>query len=199
MTITATHYRLARRHVDEYVIRTGLQRGQSLGEIVWQEMRRYVDHDDDPILDLPGWPTCECSACGCDEPATTTDDGGTAVCATCADYAIDEDGDVHCARCGDVEEVVECCGAGGQTRSYYRLRPPTMPETDPEGTWCVWWETVGDDSHVVDRYASRVEAEQAVAAHDWPRPGDHTQYLCGYGVRRLDDDGEWTTDDDDDA
>jgi len=38
-------------------------------------------------------------------------------------------------------------------------------------------------------------AEQALAATDWPPPGDNTAYLVGYDVRRWDEDGEcWVKD-----
>lgn len=134
--------------------------------------------------DLWGLP-CECSACHCDEWSTTMDDGGVPVCDACSCYTVDDDGVVHCSQSDDLEAVVETCGAGGQTRSYYRLRPPQPPVSDPAGLWATWWETVGEDSHLVDRYATREDAEQAVASYDWPRPGDHTDYLCGYGVRTL--------------
>ena len=41
------------------------------------------DRDNKVLHDLDGWPKCACTACGCDEPATCTDDGGVEVCATC--------------------------------------------------------------------------------------------------------------------
>lgn len=169
---------------------------------VWEARRDEADECDGSVDARTGrcrawvredlWGTrCQCSACGCDEPAMTTDDDGVPVCDECSCYAVDAEGQVHCSRDGDViEEVVESCGAGGQTRSYYRMRPPAAPETDADGAWATWWETVGDDSHMVDRYATRADAEQAIAAYDWPGPSDHTPYLCGYGVRTLAD-GEW--------
>ena len=130
---------------------------------------------------------CECTACGgCAELATTTD-SMVGLCDTCADYTVDADGTVYCARCDEVEVVIESCGAGGQLRSYARMVPPDMPDTDPDGVWgCVWEEGFeGDKDIVVSRHSTRDAAEQAVAAHDWPPPGDHTQYICGYVVRRL--------------
>ena len=133
---------------------------------------------------------CECVGCGCDEPATTRDDAGCSVCAACADYVVDDDGAVHCANMDDVEIVAEPCGAGGQMRHYARLKPPAMPEADPGGEWACYWATVGDDAHVVSRHSTRKDAEQAVLAHDWPHPEDHTSYLCGYTVRQLVG-GEW--------
>jgi hypothetical protein len=65
-----------------------------------------------------------------------------------------------------------------------------MPATDADGEYCLYWETVGNESHVVARFASKDDAAQAVAAKDWPAPGDHTNYLCGYTVRQLID-GDW--------
>ena len=148
--------------------------------------------DEEARYDLPGWPKCACTACGCSEPATCTDDGGVEVCGACSDYAVDDDGEVHCSNCDDVEIITESCGAGNQTRSYARIKPPETPEADPEGEWACYWDTAGDDAHVVSRHTTRDEAEQAVASHDWPRPGDRTQYLCGFEIRQLVDDG-WVT------
>lgn len=56
--------------------------------------------------------TCECPDCGCDEPATTTDDGGNEVCAACAEYATDEDGETHCSRCDEYTDEGEWTGGG---------------------------------------------------------------------------------------
>lgn len=141
---------------------------------------------------LPGWPRCACLSCDdCGEPADRIDgDCGEPVCDACADYTLGGNGDVICSRHPDAEVVSESCGAAGQMRTYVRLRAPAMPEPDPDGEWCVYWDTVGDDPGVIARYATRADAEQAVAAHDWPPPGDHTAYLCGYKVRTLVD-GEW--------
>lgn len=71
-------------------------------------------------------------------------------------------------------------------------------EPDPAGEWCVWWSTVGDDSHCVERYPT-FEAASAAAAlaneqlHD-THPGGHL--LCGHEVRCLVD-GDWVSTDDD--
>ena len=133
---------------------------------------------------------CTCSSCGCDELATHYDsDAGDRVCAECRDYTCDENGEVYCSRCPETEYVLD----GGRT--YLRLSPPEMPKEDPDGAWACYWETSCDDAHVVSRHSSIEEAEQAVEAHDWPPPGDHTVYLCGYGIRELVD-GEWVRVDD---
>lgn len=151
---------------------------------------------DDPLLD-EDWPECQCVE-GCTEPAVVVDDGDNLVCDGCEEYACDDDGQPVCAHCcaDQVEFVAESCGAGGQIRSYARMRPPEQPEQDPDGAWACYWETVGDDAHVVSRHATREDAEQAVRALDWPPPGDHTRYLCGYEVRRLEGD-RWVAPDDD--
>ena len=134
---------------------------------------------------------CTCSSCGCEELATHYDsDAGDRVCEDCIDYVCDEDGEVFCSR----REETEYAWDGD--RKYLRLAPPEMPKEDPEGEWACYWGTVGDDDHVVSRHSSREEAKQAVEAKDWPPPGDHTQYLCGYGVRHLVDD-EWILEDED--
>lgn len=158
------------------------------GELVFWECQSLCDEERWHALD--GWPECECVGCCCSDPATTTDDSSIPVCDACSEYTVDADGDVHCSNMDDVEVVTESCGAGNQTRSYVRLKPPEMPEEDPEGEWACYWETAGNDSHVASRHSTREEAEQAVASHDFPRPGDHTQYLCGYVVRELVD-GRW--------
>ena len=133
---------------------------------------------------------CTCSSYKCDELATHYDsDAGDRVCAECRDYTCDENGEVYCSRCPETEYVLD----GGRT--YLRLSPPEMPKEDPDGAWACYWETSCDDAHVVSRHSSIEEAEQAVEAHDWPPPGDHTVYLCGYGIRELVD-GEWVRVDD---
>lgn len=40
--------------------------------------------------------TCQCPCCDCEDPATETDHG-VCLCASCADYAVDDDGDVVCS------------------------------------------------------------------------------------------------------
>lgn len=144
--------------------------------LAWQD-----DHGDEAPFGLAIY--CGCDACGCDELATTTDEG-IPVCAECAVTASSDTGEVVCLRCPDTEIVHD----GGH--SYLRISPPPMPEEDPEGEFALYWDTVGDDSGVVARFATREEAEQAAAAKDWPGPTDHTRYLCGYTVRVLVD-GEW--------
>ena len=149
------------------------------------------DRDNEKLHTLTGWPECACVACGCSDPATCTDDGGVEVCGACSDYTVDEDGDVHCSNCDDTEVVNDSWG-----RSITRIKPPEEPEEDPTGEWACYWDTAGNESHVVGRYATRESAEQSVAAKDWPKPGDNTNYLCGYCVRELVD-GKWVSPEED--
>ena len=128
---------------------------------------------------------CECG-CGCGEAATTSD-GGVYLCGACAEYVVDPtSGEVTCSRDPRAEEIVESCGAGGQTRSYWRLTPPAAPAVAPDGEWACFWTTIGPGSRVISRHETEADAAQAVAARDWPAPGDHTRYLCRYEVRRRD-------------
>jgi hypothetical protein len=65
-------------------------------------------------------------------------------------------------------------------------------EVDEDGEYAVYWETVGDDAHVVARYTT-LEAAQAVAEEKSrglaaKNPGGNL--LCGYGVRVLEN-GKW--------
>jgi hypothetical protein len=176
------------------VIRAG---AEDIGAWVWRRTnhRRALA----PVCgSWPGWPECECACCEHDEPAVTTDGGGNPVCEACEDYTCDGDGEVVCGNDPRAETVSESCGAGGQTRTYVRLKPPEMPEERADGEYALYWETVGSDARVIARFASAGEASQAVAAKDWPRPGDHTNYLCGYSVRRLAD-GEWVHLEDEDG
>ena len=84
-------------------------------------------------------------------------------------------------------------GVGGEDADQMkeRLLRQTAGEPDNEGEYCVWWSTVGDDSHVVGRYAT---AEQAMAAGELADRDLRERYpgtlLCGFEVRRLDD-GQW--------
>jgi hypothetical protein len=186
---------LPSRCCDRRSILEGLRDGD-LGLTLFRELRQQHEREVLAEAEIAGWPGCECSGCGCSEPATCTDDQGIPTCAACQDYTTTDDGEVLCGNCTGVETVVESCGAGNQTRTYLRQTPPPEPETDPAGEWACYWETVGDDAHVVSRHATSDLASQAVAAKDWPGPGDHTRYLCGYEVRQLVG-GEWCQVDED--
>ena len=138
--------------------------------------------------DKPITRECECG-CGCGAAATTSD-GGVPLCAECAECHVDpESGEVLCSHDPRTEEITVCCGAGGQARSYRRFRPPVAPAVAPDGEWACYWATAGYGSRVVTRHATEADAAQAVAARDWPSPGDGTHYLCGYEVRRWDGTG----------
>ena len=58
-------------------------RDGEIGKLVWDKC-----HDRRKMVEMcaswPGWPTCQCTCCGCDEAAVTTDDCGVEVCDECA-------------------------------------------------------------------------------------------------------------------
>lgn len=77
-----------------------------------------------------------------------------------------------------------------------RLREERATEDeDPSGEWCVYWQTSGDDDHVVQRYASPEGAACAAALKNAGLKAQHPGHLlCGYEVRSLVD-GEWVESD----
>lgn len=73
-------------------------------------------------------------------------------------------------------------------------------ETAEDGEYAVYWETVGDDDHVVARYetleAATAVCEQKNREFSARNPsGGGTTYLCGFGVRTLDGD-KWVRSED---
>jgi len=92
-------------------------RGGDVADLAW----RHLDREDSALHSIEGWPACECCSDWCDDPATTTDDGGNAVCAACVDYACDEDGQPHCAAHDPhVRDEGEWTGGGDGTPTGYR-------------------------------------------------------------------------------
>jgi len=89
------------------------------------------------------------------------------------------------------EEHDECDGMTAEDYRHKKL-VSAAGKPDPKGKWCVYWETVGDDAHVVDRYptedAARAAAEIASGELEEKHPGG--RLLCGYSVRQLVA-GEW--------
>jgi hypothetical protein len=68
-------------------------------------------------------------------------------------------------------------------------------EEDEDGAYAVYWETVGDDAHVVARYADWHAAMAVCQQYNREFAARHpsgggTTYLCGYGVREWSG-GEW--------
>jgi len=121
-------------------------------------------------------PVCECSSCGCDEMATTTDDGGCPVCSECSTYTLDDDGEVVCSRdgvcaeCGE-SRLSDALDAGGN--STVRLtgcaceRAAALAEEDhnTHGEWAV----VDMDGGIQSRHASASGARAAITheSHDF--------------------------------
>jgi hypothetical protein len=68
-------------------------------------------------------------------------------------------------------------------------------DEDPEGEYCVYWETVLEDAGPLKRYSTLEDAtavcDQFAREFCQSNPsGGGTTYLCGHGVRQLID-GEW--------
>lgn len=72
-----------------------------------------------------------------------------------------------------------------------RLLAEAAGEPDPNGEYCVYWSTVGEDEHVVERYATQEAASAATELHNIQLHARHSgRLLCGYEVRTLVN-GEW--------
>lgn len=76
--------------------------------------------------------SCECSCCDCDEPAVTTDDGGTPVCEECADYFVGLDGEVHCSR--ETDGLGGKCPSCGDEIDWGRIQTAQYQSNHREGT-----------------------------------------------------------------
>lgn len=79
----------------------------------------------------------------------------------------------------------------GDAQDWETAQLEATAEEDVDGEWCVYWETVGDDPHVVSRHPSREAAEAAAKLADRALRQTHRGHLlCGYSVRELID-GQW--------
>lgn len=121
-------------------IRVRMQRGETLEaiaeEFVADARNNDAYLDDAEVLAcieslLEQHPvTCDCPQCDCDEPATTTDDAGNAVCDACSVYMALDSGDNVCSqqtegftRCHECGETIDWSGilTGQPGVSNYRL------------------------------------------------------------------------------
>lgn len=70
---------------------------------------------------------------------------------------------------------------------YTRMLDERIGESDSNGAWAVYWETVGDDAHVVERYATLDQAEAHVERAEISLKDNYPggNLLCGYGVRQF--------------
>jgi hypothetical protein len=94
---------------------------RTAGELVFWEHQSL--RDDERWHELVGWPKCQCCSCGCDDPATTTDDASVPVCEACAEYTTDGDGDVICSRMDRTAELISEIEEAG-----YFEDPEIIPE-----------------------------------------------------------------------
>jgi hypothetical protein len=109
----------------------------------------------------------------------------------------DEDGDWSCET-DDTEDypptrVMDLCeliDLESDARDAVHGAPePTMPETDEDGEWSLWW-THPDNGGVVSRYADVAAATIAADIKQVKFAAKNKTALCSYSVRRLVD-GEW--------
>lgn len=102
------------------------------------------------------------------------------------------EGQARAAAAAAAKEQDESDGADDAADLAERRLRERAGEPDPDGAWCVWWETVGDDSHPEERYATRDAAEAAAELAQQRLEQSHPGggLLCGYTVRRLAD-GRW--------
>jgi len=67
-----------------------------------------------------------------------------------------------------------------------RTREETAGDPDPDGPWCVWWDTSLDDEGPRERYATREQAEaRAELLQAELRASQPGHLLCGHTVRVL--------------
>lgn len=61
-------------------------------------------------------------------------------------------------------------------------------EPNSEGEFCVYWETVGDDAHIVECYDTMEQASAAAAIYQKQLEERHPgRLLCGYSARTVAD------------
>jgi len=72
--------------------------------------------------------------------------------------------------------------------------PEVAPQTDPDGPYCLWWQTVGDDGGPLSRGDRYPTIEDAMIARDAAEHELHLRnrgrLLCGYAIGELVE-GEW--------
>jgi hypothetical protein len=121
-------------------VRERLRKGETMDDIVndmvEDALRIDVHLDADDMLStleslLAEHPVeCSCGCCGCDEPATDTDEGGNPSCAACLTYLSLDDGTLVCSRqtedfskCHECYEDISWTGilTGTPGQSNYRL------------------------------------------------------------------------------
>lgn len=126
----------------------------------------------------------------------TQDDAGGSDEADDTEYATREEA-VSAAE-GIAWENDEGLGMPGDedAEGYLRRRDEAAAgQPDPEGKWCVYWETSLDDAGPRTRYATEEQANAAakIANEELHKRNPGGNLLCGFSVRALVE-GEWVAD-----
>ena len=154
---------------------------------------------------------------------TFPDDGGEGACdvyvrigetdgvwfiSTCDDAGGSDDADDTAYESRDEAEAAAEAyaaerdeGDGESAEDYLRAADEAAAgEPDPDGDWCMYWETPLDDAGPRERYKTRSQAEAAAkianATLRAANPGWNLRIFCGFSVRSLVD-GVWTESDED--
>ena len=88
-----------------------------------------------------------------------------------------------------VKIILDTVGLEDEIPSLLESEVPNHP-VDPNGEYCVYWETVGDDAGPLKRYATREQASEMcdVFSRSFAQSnpsGGTTRMLCGHSVREL--------------
>jgi hypothetical protein len=119
------------------------------------------------------------------------------------DWCVEEDTEGNDELPDNVAVALDALGLTDETPDVEEPTLATDEHTpDPEGEYCLYWETVGDDAGPRARYTTREAAEAVCEQRNrefYARNpcGGGTSYLCGFSARQLVD-GKWVTGEEDD-
>lgn len=119
------------------------------------------------------------------------------------DWCVEEDTEGNDELPDNVAVALDALGLADEIPDVEEPARATDEHTpDPEGEYCLYWETVGDDAGPRARYTTREAAEAVCDQRNREFYGRNpcgggTSYLCGFSTRQLVD-GKWVTGEEDD-